>query len=472
MYLLINFFAATLVHIAFFFVVVKVLTNNSKFAGKEVLYILIATILGSSVRAFVLLVDLPNLSAAIFDGATYIAIIFLNGPIIFLYFFKINAYNTKTAIACTFSVTTIVLLTDVVVDFIYINWFPNMRLTAFMTILEYPFQVATHFLLHITLSFLCALLFAHFLAPKLLKPIINKKTQNLFLAISIACCSVVSIVVTAFYSMEYTFVEDTWSWNVVLVVAFMYIILFAILAYSKFSDIKHENALKGEAILSLQQHMADLEHQQFAIRKFKHDFQNILLPMQTFINNEQWGALERYFSSEVVPSFKSITKDEFTLEALSKIHIPEIKSMLAAKLIWAQSLNVVTTFEADQDIHQISLDSVTLVRMLGIVLDNAVEASSEQKNGELRVGCFKADGGVTFIIQNTCASEMPPLQDMLRLGFSTKGSSRGLGLCILSSLADSNENVFLKTSIQGNIFTQRLSIEDLIEDLDETNKIN
>jgi len=461
MYLLLNFFAATFVHIAFFFATAKVMTQNYKFSQREILFVLLATSVTSSIRALVFLVDLPNLSAAIFSGATYIAIIFLHGPALFLYFFKIHACDVKRSLAFVFSVTSVVLLTDVIVDSIYIVWFPEMRLTVFTTILEYPFKISMHFLLHIFLSFICSVVFARLLSPTLLSPDINKKTKKLFLTTAGVVCAVITVGVTIFYSLEYTFIEEDWSLNIAFVITFLYFILFGIIAHTKFVEIKHESKLKEEALSSLQRYMADLEQQQLAIRKFKHDYQNILLPMQGFIKNEQWEDLKKYFSSEVMISSEILEKDEFALAALSKIHVQEVKNLLAAKLIWAQSLNIHTTFEADTDINQISLDPVTLVRMLGIILDNAIEELDRQDNGTLRVGCFKMRNGVTFIVQNTCAPDTPPLHEVLQDGFSTKGVGRGLGLQILTTLSDANENVFLKTSIIENNFTQNLSIENV-----------
>jgi len=464
----VSFFFSTVVYLIFFCSVAKIMTGNFQFKRKEFLYILIVTLLTASIRAFVLLVPLPNLTATIFSGATFLILVLLHGPAIVLYYFKIQSYNMKTTLILALNITTIVILTDAFVDIIFTNWFPDMRLTtAMVSVLNHPIQVFIQMVFHLTFSFVLALLFSIYITPKLLAPNINSKTQKFFFIGSLAICTLASIAITTFYSMEYTFADEDWSWNIVFVVSVMYFILFGILSHTRLSEIRHESALKEEALLSLQRYMADLEQQQLAIRKFKHDFQNILLPMQELISNEQWDDLKRYFSSEIMTSSEILRKNEFTLAALNKIHIPEIKSMLAAKLIWAQSLNINTTFEADQDIRQVSLDSVTLVRMLGIILDNAIEELTAQECGALRVGCFKAEHGVTFIIQNTCSSNTPPLHEILKTGFSTKGKGRGLGLQILSSLADSHENIFLTTSLFENTFTQKLFIEDA--DLAQTN---
>jgi len=96
--------------------------------------------------------------------------------------------------------------------------------------------------------------------------------------------------------------------------------------------------------------------------------------------------------------------------------------------------------------------------MLGIILDNAIEALSALGTGQLRVACLKMGGGVIFIVRNDCSPDMPKLHQLRQDGFSTKGKSRGQGLSILSELANACPNVTLDTSIADGKFVQKLII--------------
>ena len=445
MNLLITLFATTFIHMVFFVAVVKVLTGNFKVTYKKFIFMLALTLLACFIKTFVLFVELPNLSAAMLSGVTYVAFLLLHGPKLFVYYFKAEAYNAKNAIAFSFNVISIALAADMIVSLIYATWFPSLRLFAYMTILEYPLQVVANFLLHIIVSFILAMLFAYLLTPKLIKANVSKKTTLLFLIISVVVCVALAIMAAFFYSMEVLLVEEVWLWSVIFIIFFMYIAIVGILIHSRFSEIKNENMLKEAALLSLQKYQSNLEQQQLAVRKFQHDYQNILLPLKEFISNEQWDDLKRYFLSEVIPSSEIITKNKFVLADLNKIHVPEIKSLFVTKLVLAQNLNFDATFEADEDIKSISLDLVALVRMLEAMFDNAFEDLAEQETGELRVGCLKAEGGVTFIVQNTHTSNEPQLNEM----------------ATLTSLSNSYKNVFTTTSIEDGYFTQQLVIEDI-----------
>jgi len=218
-----------------------------------------------------------------------------------------------------------------------------------------------------------------------------------------------------------------------------------------------EQELEHRALL---RYIDESQKHQEAMRKFKHDQQNILLSLHSFIKEKDLDGLEQYYTSEVEPAFALITKNDFAMEALSKIKVREIKSILAAKLMLAQTQEIEVTFEADEEIDHIPADSVALVRMLGIILDNAIEAIEELGQGKLMVGCFKQGSMITFIVQNPCPPDIPALHQLVQPGFSSKGENRGLGLNNLSELVSTQTNVMLETTIEDGCFIQKLIITE------------
>jgi len=210
---------------------------------------------------------------------------------------------------------------------------------------------------------------------------------------------------------------------------------------------------------SLQRYTSELEYWQTTIRKFRHDYQNILISINEFLEEKDWDGLVQYYNSEIMPASDSITRNDFALENLNKIKVLEIKGILATKLMYAQSIdNISVFFEANEEIDRISTDSIALVRMLGIILDNAIEALQTLGSGALIAACLKDGADITFIVQNTCHPDIPKLHQLKQPGFSTKGESRGLGLVNLSEIANAYANITLETGIEENVFTQKLVI--------------
>ena len=359
------------------------------------------------------------------------------------------------------SVASITLASDFIVDIASALFFPDLRLHWDMTLMQDTFPVLLHLLLHgLTAVVLVALIFKS--AKKLYrKPVLSRRLQNILLCVSVTAVALSIVVLFLFYSREEDPFYGDWSWPIFASFVFVYILLFASLIHTRFLNLKYEQQRKEAEHQALTHYMDELERQQIAMRKFKHDYQNILLSMREFIQSKDLAGLEAYYSSKIEPASKVITEGTFALDGLDKIKVPEIKSILAAKLMLAQNIgiDIHTTFEANENIDHISIDSVALVRMLGILLDNAVEALTELGKGMLFVACLKWEPGVTFIVRNTCRLDLPPLHQQWEPGFSTKGGNRGLGLANLSELINAYPNVSLKTSIKEGVFSQELLIE-------------
>ena len=209
---------------------------------------------------------------------------------------------------------------------------------------------------------------------------------------------------------------------------------------------------------ALHQYTEELEKQYTSMRKFEHDYQNILLSMRIYLDEGDLPGLKKYFTSKVEAASEVITKNHFALRHLDKIKVREIKSLLAAKLGLAQHSATEVFFDANETIDDFYINPVKLVRMLGIILDNAIDALTELGGGELWVGCFKEDGDILFIIRNTCRSDMPAPHQLEQQGFSTKGEGRGFGLHNLFEIAKSSPNVLLETKIIEDNFIQKLTI--------------
>jgi two-component system sensor histidine kinase AgrC len=202
----------------------------------------------------------------------------------------------------------------------------------------------------------------------------------------------------------------------------------------------------------------EIEQQYNSVRKIQHDYKNILTSLYAYIEDNDLDGLKKYYSDRIESKFNIAAKNMFALEGLSKIKVAEVKSILAAKLMTAHSVGIETNFESKDDITNVYVDTVDLVRMLGIMFDNAIEELLFLHDGRLDVACYPEGDDVTFVISNTCRADIAELSVLKKRGFSTKGKDRGIGLSILSELAGKSDNVALQTIIVDNTFIQKLRI--------------
>lgn len=460
MSLLLNLFLSMFVHLFFLFLVAKGLTGDWHIYLKESLYLVLTGLLLSLVRVFILQFNFPNLSAHLFSSANFLMILFLYFPALFSYFYKVKLYSAKNAVSYTATTVSIALLSDFFIDLTSIGFFPSIRLHWTMTLTEYPIPVIFHLLFHCAVALGFTVLFID--ATQNLRSAIqsDKRIQTVCLCVSAAVLVLTTAALFVFYLHEESISHEAWSRNIPVTFAIIYILLAGSLLHTKFLEQKHKQQRQDAQYEDLKYYADELEKQYTAMRKFKHDYQNILTSMDSFFRASDWVGLRQYYSRSIKPASEVITKGNFALEALRKVKVIEVKSILAVKLLTAQNMSMAinTTFEAPDEINSIPIDSVSLVRMLGIILDNAIEELVSLSGGKLSVACFHSGESLTFVVQNTCRPDIPKLHRLKQAGFSSKGRDRGHGLSILAEIEASRPNVTLSTTIEAGTFTQQVTI--------------
>lgn len=196
------------------------------------------------------------------------------------------------------------------------------------------------------------------------------------------------------------------------------------------------------------------------MRKFRHDYVNILSTLSDFIREEDMEGLRDYFHSEILPMQDSMQMNAIKINGIENLHVREIKGLLTTKILQAQEKNIRISIEVPESIEKIDMPIINLSRVIGILLDNAIEAS-EKINEEplIRIAFIKnEDTSVTFIVMNKCEPDMPKVHTLFQENFSTKGKNRGLGLSTLKELTDSTTNILLDTTIDNNYFIQKVEI--------------
>ncbi|WP_426428348.1 quorum-sensing sensor histidine kinase AgrC [Staphylococcus equorum] len=196
------------------------------------------------------------------------------------------------------------------------------------------------------------------------------------------------------------------------------------------------------------------------MRKFRHDYVNILSTMSDFIREDDMEGLNQYFHEEILPMQDSMQMNAIKINGIENLKVREIKGLLTTKILQAQEKNIRISIEVPETIEKIEMPIINLSRVIGILLDNAIEASEKIVDDPLiRIAFIKnEDDSVMFIVMNKCDTDMPRVHTLFQENFSTKGKNRGLGLSTLKELTDTTSNVLLDTTIDNNYFIQKVEI--------------
>ncbi|MGJ3933966.1 sensor histidine kinase [Lactiplantibacillus argentoratensis] len=224
-----------------------------------------------------------------------------------------------------------------------------------------------------------------------------------------------------------------------------------------------ENKMRQKQMEDMQNYVDQLEQDYQDLRKFRHDYQNILISIENYINEEDIVGLENYYSKYIKKTQKQLKTNLFNLTELVNLKDKVAKSIISSKLTSAQSQGIESTFEEKDIVENFDIGPIEFVRILGILLDNSIEASRDSDKKVLRVAVAKEKATNIIFIGNSYSGSLPPLYKLRQPGFSTKGKNRGLGLSNVSSLIKEIPNVTLETRIDNDMFVQILRIGKGVE---------
>ncbi|MGL4382783.1 MAG: GHKL domain-containing protein [Bacilli bacterium] len=246
--------------------------------------------------------------------------------------------------------------------------------------------------------------------------------------------------------------------NISFMVIYIVITIIIIAVYSNMVYRDYKMKQDKHDFENLMVYNQEIEKQYSNIRRFKHDYKNILLSMGAYIEDKDFSGLETYFNTQINKSYDDIKNDDFKLECLSKIEVKELKSIISANVIRAIQAGYEVNVEVVEVIDNIKIDPIVMVRVVGILFDNALEELNHLGLGKLSVSLFKEKSSIVLIIENTCRKNIEPIRVLKRNGFSTKGLNRGIGFSSLEKLLIESPNVYWETIIKDEKFTNVITI--------------
>jgi len=257
--------------------------------------------------------------------------------------------------------------------------------------------------------------------------------------------------------------EDIALYYLTIITISVFFILFSSITYTlvKNTKIKSEVKSENQKLEQQKKYILALEKNNNEIRKFKHDFNNIILGLDGYINNDDFNKekLKKYFNSTIMTFNNNIELNDIVIAKLNSIKVSSLKSLITNKVLVAQNNNIDADINIEGEITDFYTDEMQLNRILGVLLDNAIEASLElTENKKIEINIIQIDKTTDIQISNTFNNTGTPITDFNKEGFSTKGTNRGLGLSSAHEIAN-KLNMLLNTEIDGNTFIQILTIE-------------
>ena len=193
------------------------------------------------------------------------------------------------------------------------------------------------------------------------------------------------------------------------------------------------------------------------IRCFKHDYNNMVTTLGGYIISEDMEGLKKYYN-ELLNDCSKVKN----LSALSPevINNPAIYSLLTNKYYQAAELGIHMNIESFIDFNKINMKVYEFTKILGILLDNAIEASKECQEKTINIiirNDFKINRQL-IIVENTYKEKNIDTEKIYEKGYTSKPNNTGLGLWETRQILKKNNNLNLFTSKNNEFFKQQLEI--------------
>ena len=244
-----------------------------------------------------------------------------------------------------------------------------------------------------------------------------------------------------------------------LLVAVMVIMMAVLVVYlGQRFDTARKIQAQRDVIAQQQLYEQDLETIRQDVRAFRHDYKNLLAGL-----SQQAGAGEleelRRTLSELEAGFDQRLGEKIQASTqIGNLRIPEVRSLLLSKLTAMREKGVECRLEVLYPVEDTAMDVWDLVRCLGVLVDNAMEAALDTERPWVEIVLLAQDGRVFLRVSNPYSNDITPGK-IWDDGWSTKGMGRGVGLSSYQRILESYPDASSCTSWENGIFVQELTVE-------------
>ena len=193
------------------------------------------------------------------------------------------------------------------------------------------------------------------------------------------------------------------------------------------------------------------------IRCFKHDFNNIIQAIDGYIYLDDMKSLSVYFKSLLKECNHVNTVDRLNAKIIDN---PAIYGVLLDKYKIAEKRNIKINLDILTSLKELGDRSYVISRMFGILIDNALEASSECDKKVVNIQILRdaKRKRINIVVENTYINKDVDTSRIFEKNYTTKKGNSGLGLWKIQDILSKDTSLDLFTSKDEEMFKQQLEI--------------
>ncbi|MDC7288070.1 GHKL domain-containing protein [Blautia schinkii] len=319
----------------------------------------------------------------------------------------------------------------------------------------YLYGLATSVLSH-TIMLVCSLLIAVLLRrlefDRYFEALFTSSLRAVVtLIVSLLLMHVHTIIRLLFPLKEVTLL--TASYSVALIVLALFFLQFA----AMYQAAKERVKAQEDIIMQQKAHLALLEELQQEMRSFRHDFTNLMTGMTIQAREGDLKGIQD-FMRNTSSYFDERLGDEIKiLEAVGRIQIPPLRSLITSKIAQMQEAGVQVNAEVLYPVLKEGMRQQDLLRCMGILLDNALEAAKLSTHPHISLVLLQTENELLTAVANSYA-QTPDLSAMSHDAYTTKGSGHGTGLMSLRKIIRKYPGCVTGMNLKDEMFRYEIRI--------------
>lgn len=240
--------------------------------------------------------------------------------------------------------------------------------------------------------------------------------------------------------------------NILFIIAVIIIFGIIIKNESKYERLKEENK-------QMYNHVTKYEKIITEQGKVNHEFKNQLMVIRGYAQMKSDKLLD-YIDSITQDANK--THSSYLISQLNKFPEGGIKGLLYYKLSIMEDENIKYELDVQSGVRT-KLNSLSInmykniTKILGVLLDNAIDASKKSKEKQIIISVLKDKSNVIFSISNSYKGKLN--LDKMGTGFTTKGLGHGYGLRLVNDIIKETNSFKVTNEVKNKYYVSNLIIK-------------
>lgn len=250
--------------------------------------------------------------------------------------------------------------------------------------------------------------------------------------------------------------------GIILSTLFIMITIYTIIVVRTINKFYQKNRIQSEYDILLK-NLNEYENLLDLQRVTNHENKNQLLVIKGMIDKGESNTSE-YINSIIDTQYKD---NDAIIYKTNRIPSGGLRGLIYYKILTMKEKKINSNLDVDRSLNELDFDNIPiktnqeLCKIVGVFLDNAIQAVSELKKKEIDI-YLKYENDELYIKVSNNYSGIIELDKIDNSGYTTKGKGHGYGLSLVKGIIRENDCFKNDREIHGKMFSQiiRLKINE------------